>query len=154
MVRQPDGLKSGEPSLVELWDALKATGEALASDPIGSGTSQLTNLQRRLDQILSAVENAQLRFILFFLSVFIDDMKYNFVGDFPFCDKTSEGFQLRDKFLRDLGGTLAQISGELADCSYAACTTLAANITDRYLVTIKAMNAKHPIAGQDHKHVS
>jgi hypothetical protein len=154
MGRRPDAFKGDESSLLELADALKATGEALASDPIGSGTSQLTDLQVILEQALSGAENAQLRFILFFLSLFVDDVKYNFVGDFPFNDKASEGFQLRDKFLRELGQTLARISADLAGSNYAACTTLAATIAGHYLETVRAMNTKHPIAGRDHKHVS
>jgi hypothetical protein len=151
---KPDGLRGNEWSLHGLSEALAKTGEALSGDPIGMGTSCLTELQVLLEGAVSASEDAQLRFILFFLSLFIDDIKYNFIGDFPFCDSAGEGFHLRDKFLRELGETLAQISGELAASNYGAYTALAARIASRYLETITAMNAKYPMAGKDDRHVS
>ena len=150
---KPDGLRGNESSLHGLSEALAKTGEALTSDPIGAGTSCLTDLQVMLDRAVTAYQDPQLRFILFFLSLFIDDIKYNFIGDFPFSDKESEGFQLRDRFLRELGETLAQISKELAASNYGACTPLAARATGRYLETIKAINTKYPRAGQDERHV-
>jgi hypothetical protein len=124
-----------------MYEKLSRAGDALAKDPLGEGTKSLASLQKELEGAHVVATDRFARFILFFLSVFIDDIRYNLLGDFPFSDAASqEGDTARRELFRRLGQTLIVLSEELARANRDSCVGACSEITSKYLDTISVLN--------------
>src|SRR5439155_16890961 len=102
---------------------LNEAGKALRDeDPFKTGTKQLANLQPCLDRAVRDKSDAQARFILFFLSTLIEDIRYNLLADFPFsADPTGTLLALRRRFFVSLGDGLTKLSQVLMLSKFHDC---------------------------------
>jgi hypothetical protein len=125
---------------IRIYEKLSRAGDALAKDPLGDGTKSLASLQKELEQA-DVVTDGFSQFILFFLSLLIDDMRYNLLGDFPFSNAApKEGDTARRELFQRLGQTLIVLSVELARAHGESCVGACSEITGKYLETIKELN--------------
>lgn len=131
-------------SIEGIVEKIKKAGNALTSDPLGEGTKSLHALRRELELADLALSDDTVRFVLFFLSVFIDDVRYNLLGDYPFSDlATRESDTPRRELFHALGESLRLVSDGLAQANYDTCIFGCAKATVKYLDTLKELNAKN-----------
>lgn len=127
-----------------LCEDLQSVGNALTKDPLGEGTRALAGLQKSLEEAHLSTSDSFCRFIFFFLSLFVADVRYNLLGDFPFSNEASrESDMPRRDLFHSLGECLISISKELPHANHDACVAACANVTSKYIDSIAELNRRY-----------
>ena len=104
-------------------DVLRKHGSALIKD--SQDARPLRETQRALLEVQYESQDADLRFLAFFLCVFIDDFFYHLAGDLPYSKTFND---IQHAALSKIGQNLVEMSNQLVvdrgPAIYAACKGL------------------------------
>lgn len=128
----------GIPTLIDkLVHRLEKEGHALLEG--GGNTSSLRNIQRLLwDWEGSVDENADIRFLVFFLKTFLEKFFYNLTGNVPFVVGVTPEIQKR--FCNAVGQAFFDLSTHLKEGDYSECYPYYRKLATAYLDAVDALN--------------
>lgn len=90
-------------------------GKRLAEDGSEAGPI-LREFHSGLSKIKT--EDSHIKFLVFFLFSFIDDLYFNLSGDFPSNEKTDD---IRNTIFKNIGGLLVKLSNTLGQNKFENC---------------------------------
>ena len=119
---------------------LREEGQRLLSTPKDRipEAAPLSRVQETLEDLLPQCREAEIKFFVFFLSNFLDDIFYNLTGDVPYSRQLDRE---RGEFFRGIASRLMEMAEELEAANYARCHEICVSLVKVYLDTIEHLNA-------------
>jgi hypothetical protein len=118
-----------------LADRLREAGRLLQNKSDGG---PLRNVQRLLwDHEDSVAGDSNIRFLEFFLSIFIDKVFYNLAGDIPSTDGVKD---IQGQFYKDVGSVLCDLSEYLREGKYSEFWSCYVKLGIAYLDAVHRLN--------------
>lgn len=98
----------------------------------------LSRVQETLEELLPECREAEIKFFVFFMSNFIDDVFYNLTGDIPYYPGLDRE---RGELFRGIASRLMEMAEALEAANYARCHEICVSLVKVYLDTIEHLNA-------------
>lgn len=121
---------------------LEFTGKALTAGGAGAPVRELRNLKDdHLPEYLSRNTRHEIRSLSFLLMILLDDIFYNFSGDFPYEDPYGEEVDaLRVDFFTSVGSTLTELAKVISENQFSAAFQSLTSLTVNYLDCLAKIN--------------
>lgn len=110
---------------------------ATPADQIPEATP-LIQAQEMLEDLLPECREAEVKFFVFFLSNYLDDVFYNLTGDVPYSKDLDRE---RGEFFRKIAPRLLEMTEALEVKKYMRCHEICVDLVKVYLDTIEHLNA-------------
>ena len=120
----------------QLADKLNEVGGNLRQN-----SSPLRSLQRFLcgwKERDALEEDRHIRFLGFFLEIYVSKVFYNLTGDVPYLETVTKEIQVN--FYRSVGETLCNISSHLRDKNYEKLYSCYGELGDAYINAVNDLN--------------